>query len=726
MSAGSSQGAGGRIDTVGIVAGAVVTVLLVLMLARVAQLQVRPSDHLAEYARERTSRKPEMSVRGDLQDRRGRLIAATRFGSRLFVDPADFPSPPDEHIARLAKALGMPMEKVGERIVRCMAHNDEVKAAETASGGAGHEQEPKQGKLAKLLAFFKSKPVPLAAVDGERADAEMDDPDADPVATHPKRIIRYAPLTGILSDEQIAAVRGLGLKGVHLEKRSVREYPASDLVASIVGKEGLEPGKGVGAELTRDKALTGTSGQVTYVRDASGRPLWIEQGSIKPAERGHDVRLSIDLEIQRIGMEELTRGMEESEAAGGRLIVLDPATGEILAMLDLARHVPGEIEYPWIDAPPPRPKVKLKRGEKAPPPPPRISYPPLPASPAHGGPRYITFKSDKGKVAHPALSRNRCIEDVYEPGSTFKPFVWSTITELGLARPEEIFDTEGGRWRTSYGRPVEDVTRRDKQSWSEVLSNSSNIGMVKGAERLTQKQLHDAVLRFGFGKRTGIELPGEASGIVTPQKAWTKWTQTSVAFGYEVSVTPIQMARAFSIFARSGELAGTLPPVRLFGIDENEGQVPVVHRVLPPDVTMVTREAMQRVAERVEEKMAVHHEGGWRYPMFGKSGTANVPIGKAPPGKRRPPRSNGYFDGQYNSSFVAAGPSEDPKLVVLCVIDDPGCDAERVHKKLHLGSVTAGPVVRRVMERSLAYLGVTPPPAKAEQVARAGMAQAGR
>jgi cell division protein FtsI/penicillin-binding protein 2 len=371
--------------------------------------------------------------------------------------------------------------------------------------------------------------------------------------------------------------------------------------------------------------------------------------------------------------------------------MMDPETGEILAMVDLYRELGQLPEFPWVDA---------KPTPGAPTPPPYDPYD------SH---RYRTLAADPGREIHPALGRNRCVEDIYEPGSTFKPFVWSLLTESGLVTPDEVFDTEGGRWRTKYGRPINDVTRSDEMTWTEVLINSSNIGMVKGSSRMGFTELRTGLLRFGFGTKTGIGLPGETGGLMTTQAKWTHWTQESVAYGHEVAVTPVQMARAFCAFARSGEMAGTLPTVRLMAAEPGIAERDALVRALPADTASMTRRALRHVAEKVEQNMAANPESpeaGWRYQMFGKSGTAEIPLGRAPEGKRRPRGSTGYFDNQYNSSFVAGAPLEGPRLLVVVVIDDPGPDL--VASRHHYGSRVGGPVARRVLERSLTYLGVEP------------------
>ncbi|MFG0260146.1 MAG: peptidoglycan D,D-transpeptidase FtsI family protein, partial [Phycisphaerales bacterium JB041] len=508
--------------------------------------------------------------------------------------------------------------------------------------------------------------------------------------TGPPSLIRYLPIGRVLTDEQAVRVRAIELPGIHLERTPVREYPSGDLVASLLGKVGFENHGLMGAELTLDPTLQASDGTARYVRDAKGRPLWIEHGQWTAAKHGDPQRLAIDLELQRIAHEELWRGMENADSAGGRLVMLDPKTGEILAMVDLYRDV-GELpEFPWIDA-------KPEPGTPAPPP-----FDPNDRT------RYRALPADPAREIHPALGRNRCVEDIYEPGSTFKPFVWSLAVETGVTKPDELFDTEGGQWRNEFGRRFEDVTRRDEMTWTEVLINSSNIGMVKGSARIPSEQLRSGLLRFGFGERTGVPLPGESAGRMTSLENWTHWTQESVASGYEVAVTPLQLARAYCALARTDELAGTMPSIKLLATDPALANADAMIRALPADLAIRTRTILRHVATKVEEKMAkaAEPEDGCRYQMWGKSGTANIALGAPPEGKKRPRGIRGYFERQYNSSFVAGAPLERPRLIVVVVIDDPG--PESIAAKHHYGSWVAGPVARRVLERSLTYLGVEP------------------
>ncbi|MCW5767750.1 MAG: penicillin-binding protein 2 [Phycisphaeraceae bacterium] len=659
-----------------IVACAFMAVAMVAAALRVVQLQIQPPAKLAEHIQARVTRATLPGVRGEILDRRGRLLSTTRIGYRIFIDPTVFPDPPEAAIIRLADALGVPPEKVGEPLMAKIAQND--------------------NKLAQAQQPEPPEPITLSSVLRQvfgREGTELGDLDG---GSSP-RLARYVAVGGVLDDDQIATVKSLKIPGVYLERRDIREYPGGPLVASVVGKVGVDPKWSIGAERILNQGLLGQSGKAEYVRDAQGRPLWVEPGHWSPAKRGQDARLSIDLELQRIAHEELMRGIQDADAAGGRCIMLDPLTGEVLAMVDIVLDRDDLVPFAWEPKDPGAHRPSTPSGT--------------------GRPRYKTLTEDPGRRIHPALARNRCIEDVYEPGSTFKSFIWAVITERGFAKPAEVFDTEGGRWFTSYGRYIEDVTKRDVMTWQDVLVNSSNIGMVKAGERMSFQQMHEAVTRFGFGSRTNIGLPGEGAGIVTPARRWSKYSQTSVPIGHEVAVTPIQMVRAFATFARPGELAGTLPDVTLRAVDHDSISIPVINRVLPSDVALLTRATLGGVTHNVENRMRVQARRSgseseqqaanqWRYSIFGKSGTAEIPLGKAPDGMRRPRGSSGYFDGQYNSSFIAAGPTEEPRLVCLVVIDDPG--PKRVRERTHYGSMTAGPVVRRAMERALTYLGAPP------------------
>ena len=629
-----------RIDNVAKIAAVGMVGVLTIMLGRVAQLQISPGQKLAPFISERITKVPEKAPPGDITDRRGIPVATAKFGYRVFVDPIDFPNPPGEAINLLADALGTPAPELAKKIVPAMDGNQEIIEART------DDNPPEEtGK-------FK----------------------------------RFVPVSRVLEDWRVDAVKGLRIggkviPGVHLETRPVREYTAAALAANVVGMVGGDMAGLSGAERIYGSLIQPEPGALQYVRDARGEPMWIFPGGYKPPERGLDVRLSMDLEIQNIVVEELKRGVEEADAAGGRCVVMDPYTGEILVMADIVRPCKDAREYDW--------NASIPKGGN--------------------GTRYRIIPKDTQAKIDPALARNRCVEDVYEPGSTFKPFMWSTCLMHGVTRPEESFPIYYGHWITPYGRHVDDVhTNFDHLKWTEVLIQSSNIGMTQGVSRLTFPQTRNAIVSLGFGRKPGLGLPGESPGMVTPEKAWSKYTQTSVAFGYEVGVTPVQMCRAFSAYCRTGELAGTIPNVRMTAVDYERSLHEPCTRVFPPGIADKTRETMKGVTDILDGNLAKKKgkEENFRYISFGKSGTAQAPIGKAPEGKHKPKGSDGYYGGQYNVSFIAGGPFEDPRIVVLVVVDDPG--PALVKAKQYFGSVVAGPVNRRIMERTLGYLGVQP------------------
>ncbi len=455
---------------------------------------------------------------------------------------------------------------------------------------------------------------------------------------------RYIVVHNRLEDWQVEAVRRANLKGVGLEPMLVRHYPHVDLAANIVGKVGFEHQGLAGYEYLFDKELTPSPGKLTYLRDVRRKALWIDPQDYEPGRDGNDVRLSIDLVIQEIAEKRLRRAIDEHNAGGGRIVVLDCRTGEILAMADFLNTRPG-----WEEQ-----------------------------------------TEDPARQIHPALGRNRCVTDPYEPGSTFKPFIWAVATELGRADPDEILPTpKGGGYRTSYGRLIRDVHYYGPMSWRMVLVKSTNSGMAIVAERMTHQEMQDAVQRFGFGQKTNCGLPGESPGIVTSPRQWRNYTQSSVAMGHEIAITPLQMVRAFSAFARDG----TMPQLRITAVDPASQSASstapmIIHRAISLPIVQITREALKGVMEEGTGRAAQSE----KYHLFGKSGTAQLP-------KRQ---GKGYHQDRYVASFIAGAPYSDPRIVVLCVIDDPD------RKKGHFGGAIAGPVVRDVVDETLTYLGVPP------------------
>lgn len=636
-----------------------IVIALVVVIARVIQLQIAPSPQLRDFVQSRTSTSTLGATRGDLLDRRGRTLATTRMGYRVVVDPEGLrlamkrdPNLLDKQIVTLSGVLTTSPNEFAPEIIRKLVRNEEIAESGQSSSGA-------------------------------RVTA------------------RYLRIGEVLNQEQAKKLRELKAEGklpaITLEHEPIREQSSADLLGPIVGKlafaaDATERSGVMGAEKLFDAMLKGEDGSATYVRDAKGRPLWIERGAWVDADKGRDVRLSIDIEIQRIVHEHLLWGMEQADAAGGRAIVIQPHTGEVLAMTDHLRDIPDLVDVPWWD-----PESGVER-------------PRMPAK--EDQPRYRVFKKELLKQTEPALRHNRILEDVYEPGSTFKPFAWTLAKSNGLLPDDEILPIKGKGIRTRYNRYLEDVyTYDDLNNWDAVLRYSSNVGMYMATDRLSHDQLHGMVRSLGFGSPTGIGLGGEAAGIVTPLARWGDYTQTSVGMGYEVSVTPIQMARAFSVFAREGELAGTLPEIRLAAVGDErkrgmQDSPAIVQRVFKPEAAQRAIKPMTTVVERMDTNMRRQYPElpEPRYTMFGKSGTSLIAMVPPEPGLLAPKAKLAYFEKQHHSSFIVAAPADDPQIVVLVVLDDIG--PERVNRKAHFGSWVAGPVVRRIVEDTLPYLNV--------------------
>jgi cell division protein FtsI/penicillin-binding protein 2 len=549
---------------------ALICLAMLLVLARVFQLKTNPDPRLAAAAGSFESTRGEPARRGDLLDRRGRIIASSSVGYRLFVDPQELAEP-----STIALDLT------------------------TLIGG---------------------DPIAIDRQIQERSES------------------RYVVVDQLLEPWQVETIRGADLDGVGLEPRLVRQYPQGEVAAALVGTVGFEHTGLSGMEHRYDEEMRPQRGKLTYLRAANRRPLWVDARGYEPAANGDGVRLSIDLVVQEIAERRVNAAVEEFNAGGGRMIVLDCETGEILAMHDMLRSREG-----WEEQ-----------------------------------------TDDPARSVHPALGRNRCATDPYEPGSTFKPFIWARALELEKVTMDEVLDTpESTGHRTSYGRLIRDSHYYGPADWRTVLVKSMNSGMAIVAERMTHAEMQAAVRAFCFGERSGSGLPGESRGIVTPASAWSNHTQSSVAMGHEIAVTPLQMVRAFSAFCRDD---GTITAPRLIAVDDDEDACRFVRRALPPEIARMTREAMRDVMlEGTGRRAESEH-----YELFGKSGTAQLPKKEG----------GGYHEDRYVSSFIAGAPLDAPRLVVLCIIDDPD------RSIAHYGGTVAGPAVRDVMEQTLRYLGV--------------------
>ncbi|HIB50053.1 MAG TPA: penicillin-binding protein 2 [Phycisphaerales bacterium] len=556
-----------RITRVALLFIAIVTFLMGSSLYIVVQLKVSPPDKLAIATGSVTSTTRQLALRGQIYDRQGRLLAASRIGEKLFVD------------ATLIKNVVTLSFELGE-----------------------------------ILS------IPPAQIEEE---------------LRRKATKRYIVIKELLNDEEVHAINELRRRCVGLEEILVREYPHGGIGGPLIGIVGTDHKGLAGFESIFENVLAGTPGKFVRIRDTKRNTIWVSPIGLTPKTNGKNVQLSIDVVIQEIAYRRLQEEVIRCNAGGGRILVVEPETGEILAMADVLNPRDG-----WSQQP-----------------------------------------EDANRKIDPRLGRNRCVTDPYEPGSTFKPFIWSYATQLGKATPDEILQTPAnGPYRTSFGRTIRDAHYYGPSTWRKVLIKSMNSGMAIVAQRLSYAQLQEALKRFGFGETTRVGLGGETRGIVTSPSSWSDYTQTSVPMGQEIAVTPLQMVQGFCAFARDG----TVPQLKLKPSTDED--VMFVREAITPEIAALTRQIMGQVMTEGTGKKSQSD----LYALFGKSGTAQLP---KTDGK-------GYFEDRYIASFIAGAPIDNPKLVVLCVIDDPDKSIG------HYGGVVAGPVVRDVIEETLQYLRV--------------------
>jgi cell division protein FtsI (penicillin-binding protein 3) len=366
-----------------------------------------------------------------------------------------------------------------------------------------------------------------------------------------------------------------------------------------------------------DGHLRGESGHEVHARDSRGHPIPGQSILVAPPIPGGDVVLTLDRDLQEIAHEALAASIRETGARGGDLIISDPKTGEILSLVSIQPNNTAALSA--INAP-------------------------------------------------------------YEPGSTLKPFTVSGILLHSVASLSDSVDGEEGRWQVG-GRTLTDVHPHGKMTLAEALKVSSNVGVAKMAQGLSPSQQYEALRDFGFGSRSGIEIPGEASGALPHPSDWTRPSPSALAIGYEISVTPLQMAMAYGALANGGELMEPRLVKELRGPDQEtilRSKPRVVRRVVPKGIA---QEISQVLVDVVEDGTGTQAQLG-SFTVAGKSGTTRA-YGKG-----------GYERGKYYSSFVCFFPVENPQLVVFVKLDRP--------EGAYYGGATAAPVTRATMEAVLA------------------------
>ena len=447
-----------------------------------------------------------------------------------------------------------------------------------------------------------------------------------------------------ISDEAADRVRALELpKDVYgFREEYLRQYPQGKLAVHVLGFRDIDgQGRG-GIEQSYDEVLRGTEGTRVLVRDARGRVIDVQESIAEAPRHGRTVVLTLDAVIQLFAERELEGIIKTWRPLHAGAIVLDPKTGEVLAMASRPTYDPNDP----LDVP-------------------------------------------------DEAWKNFNIASVYEPGSTFKPFIVAWALKEGLIEPDEELDCEHGAYRMGR-RQLHDHHPYGLLSITDILVKSSNIGMAKIGERLTNPKIFEAVKAFGFGETTGIELPGEVRGLVRPLEKWNEYSTGSIPMGHELAVTPLQLIAAHSALANGGKLMRphlvlrhtdavvpempTAPPVR-------SGSA-VVSLVISAGIAdWLIEQPMVEVVERGTGRRAKLED----YTIFGKTGTA----------QKIDPETGRYADDRDVCSFLCGGPAHDPQLLVLVVVDDP------TEGENHGGGTVAAPHAANLLKQALIHQNIT-------------------
>ncbi len=482
---------------------------------------------------------------------------------------------------------------------------------------------------------------------------------------------RFEWLKRRVSDDELAAVqsviRSRRLGGIKVEFEPQRKYPQERLAPHVVGFVGVDAQGLTGIELAYDAMLRGTPGQWAATVDTHRRRVRAREDEFSPAVDGATVILTLDSYLQQCTQEILRKAAEKHAPEWAVAVVMDPQSGEVLAMAS------------WPDFDPSDP---LPRG-------------------------FLTMTVGQRERAK-EIWRNRAVSDSYEPGSVFKPFIASQAMDEGVVRIDEVFRIDG---------PVHDFGRRqirDTHAYGslalhEVISKSSNIGMGLVGARCGKERLYRYVRMMGFGDVTGIGLPIEHAGQVRPLEDWNpSFSLQSIPIGQEIAVTPIQLVAAFSTFCNGGVLLRPRIVRGVIGPDgsmlEDDSRPIPIRRVLSEQTSeLFRRQALVETVVSGTAQVAALPE----YQVFGKTGTAQIASG----------RGGGYEGGQYVGSFIGGAPADHPRAVALVSIYKPS-------KEGYYGSVVAAPSVREILRETLAYMQVPPelepPPRGAARAATDG------
>lgn len=422
-----------------------------------------------------------------------------------------------------------------------------------------------------------------------------------------------------LPPDQAQSVMGLNLSGVSLQREYHRFYPSGEELAQTLGFTGQADEGQEGLELALQEQLAGKAGSQRVIKDRRGH-IVEDAGSLHAPKPGSDIALSIDSKVQHLAYRELKAAVEQHHAKAGAVVVLDALSGEVLALANYPGYNPN----------------------------------------------------NRSKVGLQAM-RNRAVADLFEPGSTMKPFTVATAIETGKVHPDTLINVEHGVF-TVGNKKIHDSHPEDVLTVAQVIQKSSNVGAAKMALSLESQTLWQSLSDSGFGAHTGSNFPGEAPGKLRDPKTWRPIEQATMSYGHGISVNLLQLARAYTIFANDGELK----PVSLLKLD-----APAIGKKVFSDGTARTLRGMMELVVLPGGTAPLAQVAGYR--VAGKTGTAHKLEG-------------GRYVNRYVASFVGLAPASAPRLIVAVMIDEPSGE--------YYGGLVAAPVFSLVTGAALHLLNV--------------------
>jgi cell division protein FtsI (penicillin-binding protein 3) len=441
-------------------------------------------------------------------------------------------------------------------------------------------------------------------------------------------------------DAQWRQARALGLKGLRAIPGYTRSYPEGEAAAHVVGFTDQRERGQEGVELAFERDLEGRDGQRGIVRDGVGRVVDDYVEAIDPTP-GREIQLSLDTKVQFFAYQRVRDAVAEHKAKAGSVVVIDVTTGEVLALANFPSFHP-------------------------------------------------TLRRKLSQDQFGDAARNRALTDVFEPGSVMKPFVAAWALESGRVTPGTTLSTASF---SVGGKPIHDTHPREQMTVAEIIQRSSNIGAAKLAMQMEPRELWEMYTNVGFGQRPQIEFPGAISGRLRPYKSWRPVDQSRLAFGYGLSASLLQMARAYTVFARDGEIV----PITMLRQEQPVAGV----RVLSPPVAREVRKMLQMATETGGTATRAQAMG---YSVGGKTGTAHA-------------QDNGEYAGnKHRAWFVGLAPMSNPRIVVAVMIDQPSLGG-------HFGGDVAAPVFSQVVQQTLRLLNVAPDIEVRRQITAQALAQ---